>query len=160
MFIKYLMVITLLLMTATGHSTDQEKGQQHPALQVMERHLKAVSDKDLSTLAETLSPDGQMQLILPQAEIMDGTAAFLKFHEDWFASPDWTFETRILNSRIGPQLAMVVVEIIYREPERDGQPYFNRMIVSYDLALTDGQWYVIKDHASSVQKSTDQTPEG
>jgi len=38
---------------------------------------------------------------------------------------------------------------------RDGVPYFNRMIVSYDLENLDGAWYVIKDHASSVEKSTD-----
>lgn len=69
--------------------------------------------------------------------------------------PDWTFETRILNHELGRDLAMVAVEIIYRETEQDGQPYFNRMIVSYDLIHKGGSWYVIKDHASSVPKSTD-----
>ena len=41
------------------------------------------------------------------------------------------------------------------EPERDGKPYFNRMHISYTLEKQNGQWYVIKDHASSVEKSTD-----
>ena len=56
-------------------------------------------------------------------------------------------------------LGMAVVEVIYREPNRNGKPYFNRMIVSYDLQKVAGQWYVIKDHASSVEKSTDKKAE-
>lgn len=30
------------------------------------------------------------------------------------------------------------------------------MIVSYDLVKENGYWYVVKDHASSIEKSTDQ----
>jgi len=29
------------------------------------------------------------------------------------------------------------------------------MIVSYDLKKIDDKWYIIKDHATSVEKSTD-----
>jgi len=50
---------------------------------------------------------------------------------------------------------MAITEIVYREPERNGEPYFNRMIVSYVLEKIDGHWCIIKDHASSVEKSTD-----
>ena len=156
MNLKPIMALLLCCFIGACQLNDQRPGGVHPALQVMEQHLQAVSLKDLESLAETLDPDGQMQLILPQAEIRNGTAAFLAFHRDWFATPDWTFETRILNHELGRDLAMVVVEIIYREPERDGQPYFNRMIVSYDLMHKNGRWYVIKDHASSVRKSNDE----
>lgn len=133
-----------------NHASDK-----NAALQLMQKHLSAVSNKDLKSLQETLPPDGNMQLILPGDEIKDTVAEFVKYHHDWFNSPNWSFETKILNSKVGIQLAMVVVEIIYREPLRDGKPYFNRMIVSYVLEHINGQWYVIKDHASSVEKSTD-----
>ncbi len=49
---------------------------------------------------------------------------------------------------------MAVTEIVYREPEREGKPYFNRMIVSYDLEKIDGKWYIIKDHASSIESGS------
>ena len=156
MSLKSLLMTTALMIVVGCQSQVQRVGTPHPAIRVMEQHLLAVSQKDLPALAKTLDPDGHMQLILPQSEIREGTAAFLTFHEQWFATGDWTFETRILNHELGRDLAMVVVEIVYREPERDGQPYFNRMIVSYDLIHKGGQWYVIKDHASSVEKSTDQ----
>jgi ketosteroid isomerase-like protein len=148
--------VLLVCCFVAGCQLNQERPEAtHPALQVMEQHLQAVSQKNLQSLADTLDPDGRMQLILPQSEIREGTEAFLAFHRDWFANGDWTFETRILNHELGRDLAMVVVEIIYREPERDGKPYVNRMIVSYDLIRKNGRWYVIKDHASSVRKSTD-----
>ena len=46
-------------------------------------------------------------------------------------------------------------EIMYREPERDGKPYFNRMAVGYALEKIDGRWYVVKDQMCSLEKSTD-----
>lgn len=124
-------------------------------LEVLEKHLKAVTSKDLTALKSTLSPKGDMLLILPGAEIINGVDGFVNYHRDWFKAPNWTFETKILNSEIGSEVGMAIVEIIYKEPERDGKPYFNRMIVSYVLQQMDGKWYVIKDHASSVEKSTD-----
>ena len=137
------------------HKPSPPEAAEAPVRQLMTAHLNAVSNQDLSALAATLSPTGEMMLILPGQEIIHGVAGFLSFHETWFAQPDWTFETEILHLTVDSGLAYAVVQIIYREPERNGQPYFNRMIVSYDLQKVAGQWYVVKDHASSVQKSTD-----
>lgn len=123
--------------------------------EVLRRHLDAVSNRDLKTLKSTLSPEGTMQLILPETEIITKVEGFLNYHREWFALPDWTFETKILISDVGSTMGMAIVEVVYREPERDGIPYFNRMIVSYDLKKIKGTWYIIKDHASNVEKSTD-----
>ena len=151
-------MVSLLLVFLTGCQSikGQADASDHALVKAtMQKHLNAVSKKDLKALRSTLSPEGQMQLILPGQEIIDTVAGFMDFHQTWFAQPDWTFETQIINIEAGKQLAMAVVQIIYREPMRDGKPYFNRMTVSYDLKKIGGQWYVIKDHASSVTKSTD-----
>jgi len=123
----------------------------------MKQHLDAVTNRDLVTLKSTMHPDGKMQLILPGAKIMDGVDAFMNYHTEWFAdtTSQWTFETKIVNSEVGENLGMAITEIMYREPERDGKPYFNNMSVSYVLENVNGTWYVIKDHASSIKKSTD-----
>ena len=124
-------------------------------IETLQKHLDAVSNKDLESLKETLHPNGKMQLILPSAEIMHTSEDFILYHDDWFAMPDWSFETKIVSSNVGEKLGVATTEIIYREPERDGKPYFNRMSVSYVLEKTNNAWYVIKDHASSIEKSTD-----
>ncbi|WP_273567628.1 YybH family protein [Maribacter halichondriae] len=124
-------------------------------LDVMQTHLDAVTNRDLEILRSTLSPKGNMQLILPSEEIIDKVEGFMDYHKEWFAQTDWTFETKILNTAVGETMGMAITEVVYREPERDGKPYFNRMIISYDLQKIEGRWYIIKDHASSVEKSTD-----
>lgn len=137
-------------------SVDQTVNNEAAFKEAMQRHLEAVASRDLKNLAATLSSDGKMQLILPGSEIMETTDEFLKYHQEWFRDTTWTFEPKILNVRVGDRVGMAVTEVIYREPERDGKPYFNRMIVSYTLEKQEGKWYVVKDHASSVEKSTDE----
>jgi hypothetical protein len=144
---------------AMVEKTNQEEAKvinQNEFLAQLEKHLDAVSNKDLETLKTTLSPYGAMQLILPGMEVIEGVDGFMNYHQQWFADTNgWTFETDIKSATIGEKMGLAIVETIYREPDRDGKPYFNRMIVSYDLEKVDGTWYVIKDHASSVEKSTD-----
>lgn len=140
-----------------NESTTEMKSQENEKefVSVMQKHLDAVTNRDLVALKETMAPNAQMQLILPKTEIIDGVAGFMEYHKEWFADPDWTFETKILNTEIGQDVGMAITEIVYREPNRKPDPYFNRMIVSYDLKKIDGKWYIIKDHASSIEKSTD-----
>jgi ketosteroid isomerase-like protein len=150
-------VIIILLHSCSNNketNINLELGKQD-FIKTIQKHLDAVSKRDLESLKSTLSPTSEMQLILPKSEILNSVDAFMQYHQDWFAIPDWTFETKILNTKVGTQLGMAVVEITYREPLREGKPYFNRMNVSYVLEKINGQWYVIKDHASSIEKSTD-----
>lgn len=119
----------------------------------LERHLNAVSQKDLQTLASTLSPQGDMYLILPNTPITTTAKDFLAMHEEWFQDTGWTFEPKILHTDVGQDLGIGVVEVMYREPNRNGKPYFNRMAVSYALRKMEGRWYVVKDQACSLEKT-------
>jgi len=122
---------------------------------LMQKHLDAVTNRDLVSLKSTLAPDGKMQLILPATEIIVSVDSFMTFHEAWFQDTIWDFKTTILNTEVSDDMGMAIVESYYSEPERDGGPYFNRMIISYTLKKYDEKWYVIKDHATSAEKSTD-----
>lgn len=160
------MVIILLITTlnfsctrdreeATSEIDKIEHGRKMNVEHKMKKHLDAVTNQDLETLKNTLHPGGKMQLILPGMEIINGVDEFMDFHSTWFSSAtEWSFETKILNSEVGKKYAMVITELTYREPIRDGKAYFNRQIVSYVLENVKGQWYIIKDHCSSIEKST------
>ncbi len=140
-----------------SHDVDLENISNSEALfvETLQKHLDAVSNKDLETLTSTMAPTGKMQLILPQEEIMYKAENFLKYHEDWFQDTTWEFETEVLDYDIDERLGTATTQIIYREPEREGKPYFNRMIVTYVLEKIEGKWYIVSDHASSIEKSTD-----
>lgn len=142
--------------TLTKESKEQvETSNKDMALATMQKHLDAISNRDLKTLQSTLSPEGNMQLILPGTEIIEKTDGFMDYHREWFKATNWTMDSKVLNSEVGETLAMIIVESIYKEPERDGKPYFNRMHISYNLKKINDKWYIIKDHMASVQKSTD-----
>lgn len=123
---------------------------------ILEKHLEAVANKDLVTLKSTMSPEGKMHLILPQTEIINSVDSFMNFHKEWFEDTSWTFDTKILYTYIGDKFGIAITEIMYKEPDRNGKPYFNRMVVTYGLEKIKEQWYIIKDHASSIEKSTDE----
>ncbi len=136
--------------------TDEEIAQNEKAFKTaLKIHLDAISARDLETLEATLSPQGDMHLILPQINITTTAKEFMDFHRDWFEIPGWTMENKIVHTNVGQTMGIGIVEALYKEEERDGKPYFNRMHVSYSMKKIDGIWYVIKDHASSVEKSTD-----
>ncbi|MTB51715.1 nuclear transport factor 2 family protein [Lewinella sp. W8] len=159
-----LLPFAVVMFFACGNEPATELQKDNPSISAaseqafvatLEKHLKAVSERDLTSLRATMSPEGKMQLILPGTEIIETVDGFLDYHREWFQDTTWTFETKILNTEIGEQVGIGITEIVYREPERNGEPYFNRMIVSYALERINGNWYIIKDHASSVEKSTD-----
>lgn len=161
-----IMLLLMFLMTTYACENPQNKSKKDEKVNTeknekqfittMQKHLDAVSHRDLAALKSTMSPEGKMQLILPGSEIIKSVDGFMNYHTEWFKDTTaWTFETKILNTEVGKKVGIAITEIIYREPERNGVPYFNRMIVSYALEKIDHQWYIIKDHASSVEKSTD-----
>ena len=163
---SYLLLFTIclsiVLLSCKNEAEKQpERDIPDPALNkemlltAMNEHMKAISDRDLIALKNTLSPNGNMQLILPGMEIIEKVDGFMDYHREWFEAEGWSFDYSILNSEVGETMGMVVMSFTYKEAERDGKPYFNRMVISYNLQKIDGKWYVIKDHASSVEKSTD-----
>jgi len=122
-------------------------------VETMQKHLDAVSNKDTSALKSTMDPGGNMTLILPSSELKIGVDAFMDYHIEWFQDTSWTFETKIVDTMIGEEYGVAITKIIYREPERNGKPYFHRMTVSYALQYIQDAWYIVKDHASSIEKT-------
>ena len=157
----YLKLIVLSILLTSCLTVDVETNQKNDTtafLKTLNIHLNAVVNKDIETLKTTLHPNGKMQLILPKEAIRTTVSEFVKYHDDWFKLDyEWSFKTKVLNYKVANTLGMAVVEVLYKEPLRNGKPYFNKMLVSYDLEKTNGKWYFIKDHASSVEKSTDKT---
>ena len=159
-FLQVLLSIAFIFSITACHVSVEDKtpafnqaAHEKSFKETLQKHLDAVSNKDLATLESTLSPEGTLHFMLDQRETSHQTKDFISFHEEWFKNKNWTFETNITNTEVGPKYGLAITEIIYREPERNGKPYFNRMAVSYVLKFIDETWYVIKDHATSIEKA-------
>lgn len=148
----------LILSSCIQKNTTNIKHPNHKVefQKTIQKHLNAIVNRDLETLKSTMSPSGKMTLIMQGTEIINSVDSFIDFHEGWFQDSSWNMESKIIKTEIGNDIGLAVTESMYREPERDGKPYYNRMIVSYVLERNKDNWYIINDHASSIIKSTDQ----
>lgn len=131
---------------------NQEQNEQQ-FVSALEKHLDAVERKDLKTLKATMSPNGNMELIQPSMEVIKGVDGFMKFHETFFNHPNWSLKFKITSKSVGDKIGVATTEAMYREPNRNGKPYFNRMTVTYTLEKINDKWYITKDHASSIEKT-------
>lgn len=130
----------------------QEQNEQQ-FINALEKHLDAVEKKDLKALKATMSPKGNMELIQPNMEVIKRVDGFMRFHEVFFNHPEWSLKFKIISKNVGNKIGIATTEAMYREPERNGKPYFSRMTVTYSLEKNEGKWYVIKDHASFIEKT-------
>lgn len=151
-------ILFLIFSSCNSNSTPQldSKKNEKEIRTTLEKLLTSIENKDIDLLKSTLSPSGEMELILPNTKTTYTVDEFVNLHEEWFKDTSWTMETKILNIEPGKYIGTATTEAIYREPDRNGKPYLNHMIVSYVLRKNkDDLWYLIKDHASSLKKSTD-----
>lgn len=150
---KSVLYLSIFICLFSCSDSNTKAKNEDAFINTLQTHLNAVSKKDLITLKSTMHPDGKMQLILPNNKIIYTSEKFIEFHREWFADTTWTFETKIINHTVDNNLGIATTEILYKEPNRNGKPYFNRMTVTYALQKAKGTWYIIKDHASSTEKS-------
>ncbi len=158
-FITVFVFLALFLGSCTSttkNPIDHKAAQEQNELlftKTLQTHLAAIEHRNLDSLKSTLSPTGEMQLILPGLKIKNTAEEFIALHQEWFKDTTWTIEIKIVNIKVGDKIGMAITEVMYREPDRNGKPYFNHMITSYVLEKINNKWYVIKDHASSIEKT-------
>ncbi len=161
-FRNYTGIILLLVLfiscdkkdTTTNEENNRKKNEV-AAKVTLKTLLKSIEEKDLESLKTTMPPTGKIELIMPGRAISHSVDEFVTLHQNWFKDTTWTMQTNILNLRIDQNIAFATTDAVYKEPERNGNPYSNHMIVSYVLEKVNNKWYVIKDHACSLKKSTD-----
>lgn len=156
-FLCMIVFISFLSCKEEKNNTENTKISQQQNEQefvtVLRKHLDAVEQKDLKTLKSTMSPNGNMELIQPSMEVINGVDGFMKFHQDFFKHPNWSIKFTITSKNVGERIGVATTETVYQEPERNGKPYSSRMTVTYTLEKINNEWYIIKDHASFIEKT-------
>jgi len=142
--------------TLTAEEKKELKRLDHKAFHAtLRQHLGAIAARDLATLRKSLAPDGTMHLLRPATKPVFGVDKYLSYHEAWFKEPSWSIKSTITDSDVGTDMGYALVDLMYNVPNRNGKPYWNKMLLTFNLKKYDGSWYVVTDHSSSVRKSTD-----
>src|SRR4051794_13072818 len=89
--------------------------------ETLEKHLKAIQDRDLMALAETLPAD-ELTLITSDGRLVRSVAEFLDMHRGWFAMTNWTLGVTTARVEETAEMGVAVLQLDYRETPPDRPP--------------------------------------
>lgn len=122
-------------------------------MEVLDRHLAAIENRDSAELAATVPSSGAYHLILPDGSSTNTVSAFLDGQYEWFSDTTWTMKMETSFTDIGSDYGIALVNAALTDSDKNGKSYFHKMYVSYGLKKLNGQWKVVKYHCSTKEKS-------
>ena len=110
------------------------------------RHLRAIQDRDLEALAQTVAPE-RMVLIMADGRLARSTREFLEAHRGWFSMPGWTLNTEEVETFESGDLAVAVLRLDYREPpEVQSESYLTLV-----FERRGGEWLMVQDQNTPIK---------
>lgn len=116
----------------------------------LNKHLQAIADKDWSAFEQTLSRE-TLPFILPNGKRSMSAERYRETLEPWFADKSWRFQAKELYRNVGADLGMVLLDVDYDEPERDGKPYHLDHYLTLVFAKEGQQWKLVFDQNTAYQ---------
>jgi uncharacterized protein (TIGR02246 family) len=110
------------------------------------RHLRAIQDRDLQALADTVAPE-RLVLITADGKLARSTREFLEAHRGWFATAGWTLDAKELEVLETPELAVALLELDYREPPSTR----SRSYLTLVFRNHDGRWLMVQDQNTPIR---------
>jgi uncharacterized protein (TIGR02246 family) len=114
--------------------------------ETLAKHLRAIQERDLEALAETLAPE-RLVLIMADGKLVRSTAEFLEAHRGWFAMANWTLGTEEVEIFQGADLAVAVLRLDYREPSEVRSESYLTLV----FQRRDGKWLMVQDQNTPIK---------
>lgn len=116
--------------------------------EAVERHLAAVTARDLDTYLTTVHED--VSVVLPNGTLVEGRAAVGEFHREWFADPDWSWRLSPTRTATAGDTGVALFTVDYDDLDRDGKPYTVCYLLSLAFARVDGTWLLVHDQNTPI----------
>ncbi len=140
----------------TSNTSAETKKANHKAFHsTLKSHINAISKRDVNTLATLMHPSGTMHMLRHNTPVVYSTDRYIKYHTSWFEDDSWKLTAQITDSNVGEKLGWALVDVTYRNEKPNTKFYTNKMLITYVMEKVNGKWYVISDHATSVEKTFD-----
>ena len=117
----------------------------------LDAHLAAIAARDLPALLATVAED--VTLILPGGQLLDGKAAYRKFHEEWFAEKGWTMGIKELRRDVGDGHAVVLVQTDYRDKDDKGAEIRAQSYLVLVWKRVGARWLLVHDQNTRLPAS-------
>lgn len=114
--------------------------------EALQRHLRAIQERNLEALADTLAPD-ELVLIMADGKLVRSTREFLEAHRGWFAMENWTLDVQPVKTFEAADLAVAVLRLEYREPPATRSESFLTLV----FQRRDGKWLMVQDQNTPIR---------
>jgi ketosteroid isomerase-like protein len=121
-----------------------------PFREALGRHLLAIEDRDLATLADTVAPD-EIVLIMADGRMLRRTDEFLDAHRGWFASRNWKLAAKPIHIHETPQMGVAVMHLDYRESPPGGPERHEESILTLIFEPRGGKWVMVQDQNTPIR---------
>jgi uncharacterized protein (TIGR02246 family) len=111
--------------------------------EAVDRHLAAVTGRDLEGYRATLHPD--VSLVMLDGRLLAGRDAVLDLHRAWFGDPDWSWTLTPVRSAVAGETGVAVYAVAYHDLDADGQPYELSYLLGLTFVRVDGAWLLLHD---------------
>ncbi|QEH34781.1 hypothetical protein OJF2_33230 [Aquisphaera giovannonii] len=118
--------------------------------ETLDRHLRAIRDRDLPGLLETVAPD-ELTLITSDGRLVRSTGEFAEMHRGWFAEKTWTLDAEVVSVFESPELASVILRLDYRDDPAGRPPIREASYLSLVFALREGRWLMVQDQNTPIR---------
>ena len=120
--------------------------------QTLDKHLRAIQERNLDSLAETL-PDDELVLIMSDGRLVRKTAEFLELHRGWFESTSWSLESELVSRLETSDLAVAVLRLGYRDTPSGGEPIRQDSLLTLVFQRRPQGWVMVHDQNTPIQPS-------
>jgi ketosteroid isomerase-like protein len=119
--------------------------------ETLDKHLRAIQQHDLQALRETL-PAEELVLIMSNGRLVRSVTEFLDLHRGWFQQTTWTLDAEPVSVREGPELAVAVLRLDYRDQTPDGRRVHETSYLTLVFALENGKWVMVQDQNTPIKQ--------
>jgi uncharacterized protein (TIGR02246 family) len=113
--------------------------------EALQRHLRAIQERDLEALADTLADEPV--LIMADGKLLRSTREFLEAHRGWFESKHWTLDVQPVKTFESAELAVAVLRLDYREPPATRSESYLTLV----FQRRDGKWLMVQDQNTPIR---------
>jgi uncharacterized protein (TIGR02246 family) len=119
--------------------------------ETLERHLRAIRERDLPALVATLPAD-ELVLIMADGRLVRSVPQFVEMHRGWFALDSWSMATEVVSLVETPELGVAVVLLDYRDEPPGGDPIREASYLTLVFARRDGRWVMVQDQNTPIRR--------
>lgn len=148
---RFIAGITLVWTYPLSAQTHSHPARQIPFLTTLQKHLRAIEQRDFTAYRETIAKDDNIHLILPHGEHITGREPYLNVIREWFAEKDWTFAHSLQTINETQFLSSALLKVHYSDKKTDGQPVIMDYLLLLIFRKTKSGWKLIHDQNTLIQ---------